>query len=197
MTPYEILGLKEGVAQEEVTERYNILIRKIKEVDLSGSPLEKDRNHRMQQLRAAYDEIIYSIPMPEYLLEPLIQENQLIQVPLSPIENVESLLDQNRYEEAIQVLNTITEQTAYWNFLYGVAQHDKGMIQDSITKLRLAVAMEPDNQTYIEVYNQAQAEINKTIQDAKNQRNAEVAGGAVLVGTGLCATCLCDSCCNS
>jgi tetratricopeptide (TPR) repeat protein len=199
MLSYEILGLKEGASTEEATERYNILTRKLKEADLAGSPLEKNRSVRMQQLRAAYEEIIYGITMPSHLINPFTEEVQLVKISQSPIEQVEKLIDQERFEEAVQQLQAFqdNEKNAYWKYLFGLALWGKGMANEAVSFLQQAVAMEPNNQTYIDAYNELQSNINAAIQSEKSKRNAGVATGAALVGTGLCASCMCDACCNS
>jgi tetratricopeptide (TPR) repeat protein len=199
MTSHEILGLNEGVSTDVITERYNIMIRKLKEADLSGSPLEKDRNVRIQQLRAAYEDIVYGIPMPDHLINPFETAIQLNNVRQSPIEHIQKLIDQERFEEAIQQLQLVSneEKDACWKYLFGIALWGKGLANDAVNFLQQATAMEPDNQAYAEAYRELQGNINAAIQSEKNKRNAEIAGGVALAGTGLCASCMCDACCNS
>jgi hypothetical protein len=104
MNPYEVLGLREDASVEAATERYNILVRKLKEANLAGSSLEQDRNHRLVLLRAAYDAIVYGIPIPAHLNDFTMPSAPPVVV-MNPMEEVAALMDQQRYEEAIRKLD--------------------------------------------------------------------------------------------
>ncbi len=198
MNPYEILGLREGSSVEEATQRYNIMIRKLKDAGLSGNVLEKDVNFRMQQLRAAYDEIVYGIPCPDHLNEAIavVQTEETT----SPFLQIQVLIANERYEETIQRLRLIDSSTAHWRYLYGVALWGKGMAMDALPYLQQALAMEPNNETYRRDFLNLQSQVNTATQQ-ENQRktDAKVAGaaGAGCCAAGVCGECLCDALCDS
>ena len=197
MTAYEILGLQSTASGDEATERYNLLVRKLKETDLSGSPLVNDRDLRLQQIRAAYEEIIYGIQMPAHLTDPYHQVPDIMPVQKLSLSDVEMLINQNRCEEAITQLNNMSENSANREFLLGLAFWRKGINNEALNHLQQAVTMEPGNKNYVEAYTTLQNAVNKVLQDEKNKKNAQIAGGAALVGTGLCASCMCDACSSS
>lgn len=200
MKPHEILGLRENATVDEATDRYNRLVRQLKEADLSNSPLQKDREFRLLQLRAAYDSIVYNIPFPDHLNQvPGIETGEDDKAP-SLYSKAEKDIDDKQYDSAIRSLDTMQEHTAYWNYLYGFSLACKGMIYDAAHYLQQAVALDPSDADFkaalvaLEQDIEAAREEEKRI---KKQEAAKTAATATLCFAGSCASCACDSCFNS
>ena len=64
MNPYEILGLADNSSVDEINDRYNIMSRQIRSQNYGQSPLDNAAKARLAELDAAYNFLIYDIPMP-------------------------------------------------------------------------------------------------------------------------------------
>ena len=75
-------------------------------------------------------------------------------------------IDARRYREALNVLNGIENKTAEWYYLAAIANSGIGNNITAMEYARTAVRMEPNNVSYIHLYNQFD-------QGAQNYRRAE------------------------
>ena len=60
----------------------------------------------------------------------------------------ENYIRNRAFKEAVTILQSITERTAYWHYLYGVANAGLRNQAAAFEHLRMAVQMEPGNITY-------------------------------------------------
>lgn len=68
----------------------------------------------------------------------------------------ENYIRNRAFQEAVNILRSVTEHTAYWHYLYGVANAGLRNQAAALEHLQEAVRMEPGNATYRQTYEQLQ-----------------------------------------
>ena len=90
----------------------------------------------------------------------------------------------NQIEDAEELLDGISAsaRTAEWNYLKGIVNYRKGWLDNAVTYLNTACAMEPNNMEYRQALNQL----------TQQQRGYAQAGG-----TSMCEVCASLYCANA
>ena len=94
------------------------------------------------------------------------------------------LINLNRLGDAEELLDGISAsaRTAEWNYLKGIVNYRKGWLDNAVTYLNTACAMEPNNMEYRQALNQL----------TQQQRGYAQAGG-----TSMCEVCASLYCANA
>lgn len=158
--PYEILQVSRDASEQEITQAYRKLAKKY-HPDLN--PNNKEASEKMKEINAAYDAIksgkadqyqqqysnnssnsYYSYgPFNFYDFSSFKQNS------FPSLEKVAMLVNTGRYYEALTMLNSIESRTSDWYYLAALAYYGLGQQLTALENIDKALAMEPDNQTFI------------------------------------------------
>ena len=102
----------------------------------------------------------------------------------SQFTDIRRLINLNRLGDAEELLDGISAsaRTAEWNYLKGIVNYRKGWLDNAVTYLNTACAMEPSNMEYRQALNQL----------TQQQRGYAQAGG-----TSMCEVCASLYCANA
>jgi molecular chaperone DnaJ len=143
--PYSVLGIPPSATDDEVKKAYRKLA---KQYHPDIHPDREFAEKKMAEINTAYDAILNrrqgkNTGGYEYGYEQPPGEGS------SPeMTAVRHYLHYRRYQEAFNVLNRITDRTAEWYFLSGVAHAGIGNRAQAMEFARKAVEMEPNNYEY-------------------------------------------------
>ena len=171
--PYKVLGLPSTATDEEVKQAYR---RLAKRYHPDANPGDKAAERRMQEINAAYDEIMNRKHNPGGNrgsgggYDPFggfggyggfgggYQQSQSEQQsgPGTYFTAARNYIRFGRYREALNVLSSIHERNAEWYFLAAVSNAGVGNRVQAQQYAQQAVRMEPDNPEYQEFYERLQ-----------------------------------------
>lgn len=160
--PYRVLGVSPDASDDEIKRAYRALAKKY-HPDLN--PGDQEAARKMQQINAAYEQIknpqsAQPNPGPEaggygynpfggYSYDPYGAQEREQGKNSSYYQAAYRYIQYRRYQEALQVLAGCAERTARWYFLSALANDGLGNQVAALEYMRQAVAMEPDNYTYL------------------------------------------------
>lgn len=184
---YELLNLTESATDEEIAERYRELKAKYSEDRWLDGEAGNEAARLLTKLEVAYKEI-----MAERKEKSENTEGQ------SSLEEIASLLKENKVAEAQAKLDDFNERSAEWHYLQAVVFYKKNWTSDSKKQLEIAMQMEPSNQKYRIAYGKLNAKNDYQQQAAYQQSqnpysNPSYGGGMDDQMGGTCANCI--SCC--
>lgn len=141
--PYKILGVSRDASEDEITKAYRKLAKKY-HPDLNPGDAEAER--KMREVNEAYDMIkrgenAGSDPFSSY-------GGYQRQANMSPLDSAEAYLRNGLYEQALYILQNISDKTARWFYLSAIAHAQSGQQQIALAHAEKAVQMEPNNHLY-------------------------------------------------
>lgn len=181
--PYQILGVSPDASDEEIKRAYRALAKKY-HPDLN--PGDEEAAKKMQKINAAYE----AIKNPE--------KNRREEQSYGDAGSSDryqkaayQYIVYGRYREALNILSNAQTRDARWYYLSAVANNALGNQVTALEHIRQAVAMEPDNPTYLQALQRIQNG------GAGYRRQAENYGGFEMRGTpcNLCWCWLFQLCC--
>lgn len=193
--PFLVLGLTRDATQAEVEEAY-IRLRDKYRLDMhQEGDMGRYAAERLSEVEKAYSEI-------KTLFEAKINYDGNI------YSTIEQFIKNNKYDEAQNALDKISERGAEWHYYQSAIYYKKGWLTEARSQLKLAVSMDPDNEKYANAYrklddklnNRTRAEYQQNMNNGYQrsyQQNAgyrdETADSCCACCQGLlCANCLCD-----
>ena len=183
---YEILGVSEYATDEEIKARYEELKAKYKEERWQDGEAGNEAARMLTKLEVAYAEVMSARK----------EQNKNTEGE-SSLEEIASLLKENKVAEAQALLDNCNERSAEWHYLQAVVYYKKNWTNDSKKQLEIAMQMEPDNQKYRGAYGKINAKNDYQQQQAyQNQQQNPYANGAPMddqMGGSACSNCI--SCC--
>lgn len=138
--PYKVLGVSPGASEEEITKAYRRLAKKY-HPDLN--PGDKTAEARMAEINEAYDTIKKGNSYDSYN-----RQGGYSRSGLSPLDSAEAYLKNGMYEQAMYILNNISERSARWYYLSAIAHSYSGNGIVALEYARKAAEMEPYNKNY-------------------------------------------------
>ncbi len=193
---FEILGLTSSATKEEVKGKYESLRQQyLKDRFLPGEEGEKAAE-KLQELEVAYRDAILSI---EERSEETIDEEKF------DYSEVQSLLKENKLDDAQTKLDERTNRNAEWHYLQSILFYKRSWFLESKKQLELACEMEPNNTRYkqsLEKLTKILASNTISPDDMRTTSRPIDEGPSVDNGNGTCtgsscADCLlCNACCN-
>lgn len=136
--PYEVLGIPHGATKAEAARAYRELAKKY-HPDLNQN--DPSAEHRMQEINEAY-EAIKRGQGGHFGFRGSRSEG------ITPLDSAEAYLRSGLYEQALRVLNEITERGARWYYLSAIAQSQAGNGPLATEYAQKAAEMEPNNRSY-------------------------------------------------
>ena len=168
--PYEVLGVSRNATEEEITKAYRKLAKKY-HPDLN--PGDEAAAQRMSEINAAYDRIkngtadscsgygsysggqgtSYGGYGPFTGYGPFGGFGRYGTGTRSgsrraDLETVRQYIEARRYVEALLILQNVAERDGRWYYYSALANYNLGSRATAINHIRIAVNLEPDNESY-------------------------------------------------
>ena len=150
--PYKVLGVSPDASDEEIKRAYRSLAKKYHP---DRNPGDQEAARKMQEINAAYEQIKNPQPQPNYggygnlfggSYQQTSQEDSYFQ-------GVRQYIRFGRYQEALNMLNNMTDRSARWYYYSALAHNGLGNQVTALEHIRKAVSMEPDNYEYLDALN--------------------------------------------
>lgn len=160
MNPYEVLGLKQGASQDEIKSAYRKLIKQYHPDQYTNNPLKDLADEKMREINAAYDTLTKNAGKNNSSYSNSNNSSYSNNYSNSNSGSggynyvqVRTLIQTRRFKEAENILNTLSNRDAEWNYLYGVILYNKGWYDQAITHIQTATNMDPNNFEYKQTLN--------------------------------------------
>jgi molecular chaperone DnaJ len=211
--PYEVLGLKPGASQEEIKSAYRKLVKKYHPDRYQGNPLADLAEEKLREINGAYDALTakggQSSSGSSYGTSSQNQYGQDDQNwyyrrtdrrnPFGygfsdrsrdpKYGEVREAINRNEFAMADKLLSEMATQDAEWFYLSGILSFKKGYTDDGLSKVRIALDMEPNNPEYQNMYRQMSG-----MGGFYSPNGAYEAGGCCDCLNCMCLTSLCSPC---
>ena len=198
--PYSVLGISRGASADEVKKAYRKLSRIYHPDANVNNPNKAQAEEKFKQVQEAYNQIMYELEhgtssyggsssygsYGSYGSSSGGDDPKLVAA-INFVRN-------RQFNEAIIVLDEITDRNAKWFYVHAYACAGLGNIMRAKEDARIAVQMEPNNPEYINLLNQLE-------QTAGWYSGMGTGYGQAGAGTGsccaqlLCFELLCHCCC--
>lgn len=201
MNPYEILGIDPSASDEEVKKAYRTLSKKYHPDANINNPHQAEYTEKFKEVQNAYKSIMdarkrgynqYSYHQQSYSDSYRYQNDQVA------YSDATVLINNHRYQEALNVLEKIRMKNAHWFYLSALAMNGVGNNATALEYAKTAMQMEPHNLQYLFLYQQ----LSGTSQMYQGQQRSYGYGSPV-AGLNYCyqlilcnclLNCLCGSC---
>ena len=152
--PYSVLGVSKTASEEEIKNAYRELARKYHPDNYADNPLSDLAGEKMKEINEAYDEIMNSRRGGGKKSDSYQNTGNA----RSSFPEVRTLINQNRLEEAQEVLDGVPPQSrdAEWYFLNGTVLYRRGWFDQAYTSFASATRMDPSNPEYRNAFMRAQ-----------------------------------------
>lgn len=197
--PYKVLGVSPNATDDEVKDAYRRLARKYHPDNYVNNPLSDLATEKMKEINEAYDEIQRQAQKRRQRLRTAklragdISELWRTAGITAVTSELRWFLSVRGYSQAHQPepagrcrgaagWDFRSARTAEWNYLKGIVNYRKGWLDNAVTYLNTACAMEPNNMEYRQALNQL----------TQQQRGYAQAGG-----TSMCEVCASLYCANA
>ncbi len=144
--PYEVLGVSEQADDEQIKAAYRELARKYHPDNYQESPLADIAAQKMQEINAAYDQIMHQ----------RLQGAAPGKGQPSHFADIRRLINNGRTSEAEELLDGIPEarRDGEWYFLKGSVCYSKGWLEEAVRHFTQATTLSPENAEYRAALNQ-------------------------------------------
>ena len=161
LDPYSVLGVPRNASDEEVKKAYRKLSRKYHPDANINNPNKDQAEERFKQVQQAYDQIVrereqgasQSSWSGEFGGGYHTQDDQRSM----EMRAAANYINAAHYQEALNVLNRMTERNGQWYYYHAVANAGAGNTASAMEDARRAVDMEPNNMQYQQLYQQLQS----------------------------------------
>ena len=176
--PYKVLGVSPNASDDEIKRAYR---RLAKQYHPDRNPGDQEAARKMQEINAAYEQI----KNPEKSRPNYGGYSRSYDTGDHYMAAAYNYIRFGRYQEALNILNSVTERSARWYYLSAIAHSGLGNQVTALEHIREAVSMEPDNPEYLRTLN--------TIESGGQfyQRNAGNYRGFTMGGSPCTPLCLC------
>lgn len=193
--PYKVLGVSPNASDAEVKKAYHDLSRKYHPDSYANNPLAELAEEKFKEVKEAYEEIMRQRQSGGYgggytssgfSGGGYSDSEEDIQM-----RNVINFINARNFRQAIDLLETMGNRNARWNYCYAVAQAGMGNTTEALRYAQNAVAMEPNNVEY-------KAFLNQMSFAGQRYQTRGGSYGRPSYGTGdICCDIMCaDACCE-
>lgn len=153
--PFKILGVSRDASEDEIKRAYRQLAKKY-HPDVNNEPYAEEK---FKQIQNAYQQALdykknggaFGQNFNGY------QQNTYQQSFSNDYQAAVSYINMGRFQEAIQVLNSIQNRDASWYYLYAISNYSIGNQIAAMEAAERACQMDPSNQQYRQLYAQMQS----------------------------------------
>lgn len=190
--PYSVLGISENADDEQVKEAYRRLAREYHAQLSQGSPVSDVASRKMQELDAAYDEIM-AARSGAYSGSQSYGYAQSGGNSQSQFSDVRSHIGCGRIDDAEVILDGIPKdmRNAEWYYLKGKIQHHRGWFDEAYGNYSRACQLDPTNSEYSDAFNALNNKHNGGYKTGGSSSSG-VCGGCDICSGLLCADCCCE-----
>jgi len=150
MNPYEVLGVKPGATQDEIKSAYRKLIKQYHPDKFIDNPLKNLAEDKMIEINEAYDSLTKNSGNNNYNSGSSSNASNYSNATNSSYEfqEIRRSIQSGNYSFAENKLNSISNRTAEWHYLYGAVLLNKGWYDSALEHMNTAVNMDPNNFEY-------------------------------------------------
>ena len=201
--PYSVLGVSKNATDEEVKAAYRELARKYHPDNYGDdNPLRDLANEKMQEVNAAYDEILRMREKGSSYNGGSTYYESYSGTGSSSGEYIEirKLVNARKFADAERALGNIAEadRSAEWHYLASVLLMHRGRQNDAMRELEIACNMEPSNIEYQKAKemfnNSARGYGNNYYGSAGTAPRSSSDEACNCCANLLCMDCLCECC---
>lgn len=188
MNPYEVLGIQKGASKDEIKKAYRELAKKYHPDKYVDNPLNDLAAEKFREVQEAYETLMndnggnynHSYSSNNY-------------GNTDNYSSVRSYIHARRFQEAINMLNSIQTRDAQWHYLISICYIGIGYTLQGFEHARTAVNMDPKNIEYrnhlTRIQNVQNAYQSRTYQYNRNRSNNDACECCAQL---YCADCLCE-----
>jgi molecular chaperone DnaJ len=153
MNPYEVLGIKPGATQDEIKSAYRKLIKQYHPDKFIDNPLKDLAEEKMITINEAYDALTKNSGNKNYNSGNSSNSSNYNNTSSSAnssyeFQEIRRSIQSRNYAFAENKLNSISNRTAEWHYLYGAVLLNKGWYDSALEHMNTAVNMDPNNFEY-------------------------------------------------
>ncbi len=137
--PYKILGVNSNATEEQIKDAYKELAKKYHPDKFIDNPLSDLAAEKMQDINWAYSELTKN----KSSYKSANQDPRF-----ANFNQVRTLINQNRINEAHNALNSMSVRNAEWHYLMGVVMQRKGWYDMAYQHFTAACNSDPYNEEY-------------------------------------------------
>jgi molecular chaperone DnaJ len=137
--PYEILGIERGASKDEIKKAYRELAKKYHPDRYADNPLNDLAEEKFREVQEAYETLMNNNGN---------YNNSNSNYSSSDYASIRSYIQVRRYQEAMNMLNNMSDRNAEWFYLMSICLIGTGYTNQGIEYARNAVNMEPNNIEY-------------------------------------------------
>jgi curved DNA-binding protein CbpA len=151
--PYSILGVSKSATDDEIKSAYRALARKYHPDNYGeDNPLKDLANEKMQEVNAAYDEILRQRASGgnAYKGNGTYYNSYNGSGTGGKYNDIRNLINSHRFGEAERMLDQIDEadRVAEWHYLRSIILMKRGRVNEAMRELEIACSMDPSNIEY-------------------------------------------------
>jgi len=180
--PYEVLGVPSNATEEQIEAAYKELAKKYHPDRYINNPLADLAEEKMKEINSAYEDLKKNRSS---------YSNNKQSGAYANFNQVRTLINQNRIDEAQNALNAMSVRNAEWHYLMGIVMQRKGWHDMAYQHFSSACATDP----YNEEYKNAKASMDMQRNVYRNQSYSQ---GYPVQGCSTCDVCnslICADCC--
>lgn len=208
--PYSILGVSSSASDEEVKNAYRNLARKYHPDNYDDdNPLKELANEKMQEINAAYDEILAARSGASKTNQTNGYQNNSNSgynysnsgSTTGVYAEIRQKINAKKFGEAERMIADIPfgDRTAEWHYLSSVLLMRRGNVNDSMRELEIACSMDPGNMEYQkakEMFNTTSRGYGSTYygenDGSYNRRRTRERDACDCCANLICLDCLCE-----
>lgn len=190
--PYKVLGVSPGASEDEIKKAYRDLARKYHPDNYVNNPLADLAQEKMKEINEAYDTLMNKSTRSSGYQSSSGQSGGYQQGygGSGTFAQVRNYIAMGNIVQAEQLLKSIPEHNAEWNFLMGSILYRKGWFDEARRYYETACRMNPNNAEYRNALNY--------MSNLNGSYRTYGGGAGGMTPCDCCAGMMCaDCCCNS